>query len=477
MSRLSRSLGVRGGEGRMVALVATMFAAIEAGRGFGEIGADTLVISRFGAALLPYLFIGLGLVSLAAALAYGAALGRVRRRTLFAGLLGVVGALLVLERLALATGAPAAIPVLWLTVYAAGTIAVTIAWTVAGSVFDARQAKRLFPVCTSAAIAGSFAGMLAAGPVARMVGTESLVVVEAALLGAAALLIARVAHGPTGARLRAPAGRRSIGAELRAGLDYVARSPLMRLVAVAYVLFSILLFSVTFPFLRAMAEAFPDEADLATNLGLLSAAVTATSFVVSLAVANRVYARFGVATAAVILPVVYVAGFGLWLVHFSVGTAAVVRFIQQVTQRGISNAAWSAFYNVVPVERRAQVLAFNDGVPGQVGIALSGVLLLAAGSLLAPDQVFWLGAAAALVCTLVVLAIRRAYGRSLVATLRAGLAEQVLGGGPGLAGLAHDAGVVADLVSGLGATEPGVRAMAADLLGQIGAVEAADALV
>ena len=112
-------------------------------------------------------------------------------------------------------------------------------------------------------------------------------------------------------------------------------------------------------------------------------------------------------------------------------TAAIVRFTQQVTQRGISNAAWSAFYNVVPAERRAQVLAFNDGVPGQIGTILSGLLLLAAGTLLARDQVFWLGALTALVCTVVVLGIRVDMRASLLRTLRAGLGEQVLEGGPG----------------------------------------------
>ena len=95
--------------------------------------------------------------------------------------------------------------------------------------------------------------------------------------------------------------------------------------------------------------------------------MTATSFVVSIVLANRVYARFGVAGAALLLPLVYLAGFGLWLVTFSIATAAIVRFTQQVTQRGLSNAAWSAFYNVVPTERRAQVLAFNDGVPTSSG--------------------------------------------------------------------------------------------------------------
>ena len=190
----------------------------------------------------------------------------------------------------------------------------------------------------------------------------------------------------------------------------------MRLVAIAYVLLAILVFSVTYPFLLAASETFSTEADLATALGVLSAAVTATSFVVSVVLANRVYARFGVTGAALLLPIVYLGGFGLWLVAFSFATAALVRFTQQVTQRGISNSAWSAFYNVVPRERRAQVLAFNDGVPGQIGTILSGLLLLAAGTLLALDQVFWLGVIAAIVCTIVVLGIRRGYRASVLRT-------------------------------------------------------------
>ena len=244
--------------------------------------------------------------------------------------------------------------------------------------------------------------------------------------------------------VRVPPRRRdrSIVADLRLGFDTVVRSPLMRLVAIAYVLLAILGFSVTYPFLLAASETFSTEADLATALGVLSAAVTATSFVVSVVLANRVYARFGVTGAALLLPIVYLGGFGLWLVAFSFSTAALFRFTQQVTQRGISNSAWSAFYNVVPRERRAQVLAFNDGVPGQVGTILSGFLLLAAGTLLALDQVFWLGVITAFVCTIVVARHPPTLSRERRCdSLRTGLAEQVLEGGPGSAALARDPAV------------------------------------
>src|SRR4029078_3230361 len=92
------------------------------------------------------------------------------------------------------SGGPLFIRGVWLVMYATGAIAGTISWTVAGSVFDARQAKRLFPLCTGAAIAGRCAGTLSSGPVARAAGTETLVLIEALLLAAVALFIVSIAR-------------------------------------------------------------------------------------------------------------------------------------------------------------------------------------------------------------------------------------------------------------------------------------------
>jgi HEAT repeat protein len=458
-------------------LVAAVFAALEAGRGLGEVGVNTLVLSRLPEDALPFLYIVLGVVSLVVAIVFGAALGRTRKARLFGATLATVAALLLVERALLATGSTAILPILWLTVTAAGTIAATIGWTVATSTFDTRQAKRLFPICTAAAIAGYFVGSLLAGPVALIVGTESLVVLQALLFVAAALVIVRVARTGSGSGWAPPRGmRRSIVADVRIGFDEVRQSPLMRLVAVAYVLFAVLAFSVSYPFLLAAEAQFPAEGDLAFALGILSAAVTATSFVVSIVIANRFYARFGVAAAALVLPIVYLAGFGIWIVSFSFATAAALVFVQQSTQRGLSNAAWSAMYNLVPAGRRAQVLAFQDGVPGQVGTALSGVLLLTAARLLAPDQVFWLGLATAAILTAVVVAIRRRYADSLLRNLRSGAGEQLLEGGPALGDLVEAADVRDTLIQALGAPERSTRAIAASLLARSSSLAARAAL-
>ncbi|HEV8697135.1 MAG TPA: cyclic nucleotide-binding domain-containing protein [Candidatus Limnocylindrales bacterium] len=466
--RLVRGIGIRPGEGRIVGGVGLFFAILEAARGFGEVGAEAQLLARFGPAALPttlpYLFMALGTLSLGVALGYAVALARLPRVALFMGILIGVGGLLVLERLILATGATAIIPVVWLTVFASSSISLTIAWTVAGATFDARQAKRSFPLLTGAAIAGSFTGTLAAGPVARVAGVESLVLVQAVLLALAAVLLWQLPKPRP--RATSKLSSSSLLGNLRVGFDTVMRSPLMRLVALAYVLLAVLMFSVSYPFLIAASGAFPDKVELATALGLLSTAVTACSFVASLVLANRLFARFGVVVGALALPLVYLVGFVVWIVRFTFPTAAAVRFTQQVAQRGISNAAWSAFYNVIPADRRAQALAFNDGVPGQVGTILSGVLLLVTASMVSMEPVFWLGIGTAIVATVVVLGIRRRYADSLLAALRSGLAERVLEGVPGGMPLQRPE-VRSALARAVDAPDAGTRRLGVSFLGRV----------
>ena len=450
---------------------AALFVVLEVGRGLGEVGADTLVFRQFGPdglrTVLPFLYIALGLIGLVVALVYTAAMSRLGRTALFVGVLGIAGGGIVLARAGLASGADAALPILWLLVYTSSTLVLTLLWTVAAASFDARQAKRVFPLLTAAAIGGSFAGNLAAGPIAGLAGAESLVVLEAVAFVVAMPLVARLARAAERPRtaVSARTERGSVVAGLRVGFDTVIGSPLLRRIAIAYVLLSILAVSVTYPFSVVTAGTFDSAAEVATALGLLSAGVTAASFLVSVVVANRLYARFGISVGAVALPVVYLGGFLVWLVGFTFPTAAAFRFTQQVTQRGLSNASWSAFYGVVPGERRAQVIAFTDGVPGQIGTILSGVLLLAAGRILAPDQFFWIGVVTAAIAVVVVVGIRRGYGASLLAALRSGPAEQVLDGGPGVEVLVHDPSVGAALVEAIGAPEPGIRELAAMMLG------------
>src|SRR4029079_6412770 len=198
-SRLRRATNVRDDEVAIIGLIALVFAALEMGRGIGEVGVNTLVLSRLPAYALPWLYIPLGAISLVIAVAFGAALGRVAKARLFGITLVVVGVLLLAEFVLLAA-IPDIVPIAWLTVMAAGTMAATITWTVATSSLDVRQAKRLFPICTAAAIAGYLAGSLLAGPVGGAVGAAALIGIQGILFAVAAVVIARLASRHTGER-------------------------------------------------------------------------------------------------------------------------------------------------------------------------------------------------------------------------------------------------------------------------------------
>ena len=117
-----------------------------------------------------------------------------------------------------------------------------------------------------------------------------------------------------------------------------------------------------------------------------------------------------------------------------------------------------------------------DGVPGQIGTVLVGILLLLSTSLLAPEQIFWLGFVAAAACVAIVIAIRRRYADALLRTLRSGLGEQILEGGRGLGDLLAAPDVRAALIAALQAPDAGTREMAAVLLARSPEADARRAL-
>ena len=59
-NRFASLLKVRPGEGRLVILVALLFACIQAGQGMGDNAASALFLLRFGVDYLPYMYIAAG---------------------------------------------------------------------------------------------------------------------------------------------------------------------------------------------------------------------------------------------------------------------------------------------------------------------------------------------------------------------------------------------------------------------------------
>ncbi len=474
MQKLASVLKVRAEEGRLVLLVGLLFLCIQAGQGLGDNAASALFFLRYGVDFLPYMYLFLGVATVILTTAYTAGLGRFPRSRFFqAMLLGTIG-LLVVERVALLRSVSLLYPVIWLTVSCIGMILGTFLWNLAGEVTDTRQAKRLFPLFTSAGILGSVVGNSVTGAVAKWLGTEDLLLLFAMLLGIAYFLTRSLAAKHL--RAKPPAKGSSFWSDTRTGYDFVRGSELMRLIAYASVLFSILFFAVAFPFNKVVTASFPDEASVAGYLGLFSGITTAVTFFVSLLIANRVYARLGIVNSVLLLPITYLAGFLIFASRYSLAGAVAARFSQFVILQGVAETGWSALFNVVPSQKRGQVLAFENGVPSQLGVVLSGLLLILGERLLNTRQILLMGMVVALPCAYMVWRMRAAYGNALVEALKAGRLEVFTGEGSVFSGLQGDAAALKVLTAALQDAKPSTRRLAAQILGRMGSPLATDAL-
>ena len=472
---LGVALKIRSDESVLVLLVAALFATIELGRGLGGSAADALFFLRFGVDYLPYLYIALGVINFVTTLSYAAFLGRFNKEHFFAALLLIFALVLLVEWVAIHLQIRALYPVLWLTVNIISALIGTLAWTTAGEVCDARQAKRLFPLFVSAGILGGLLGSFITGPAAAFFGTENLIVFFAVLLLADLFLIRTIAS-----RFFRPLTREAHAdflRDLHAGFDVVRGSSMLQLLAVSAVLFSILYFSVSFPFGRAVSASFSSEAEVAGFLGAFSGIASAVTFIAALLIANRLYSRIGVVNSLLILPITYFFGFVLFAVNFSLTSAVIVRLSQLVVLSGIGDGAYGTFFNVVPPGKRAQVRAFDSGVPSQIGIILSGILLILGEHLLSNTQIFVMGMVVALACTYTIWRMHRSYADALIAALRAGRVDVFAGGDQAFTSLRGEASAIRTAVEALRDPKPTIRRLSAEMLTRMGATSAGPALV
>jgi HEAT repeat protein len=366
-------------------------------------------------------------------------------------------------------------PALWLTITGMGGILGTFVWNLAGEVCDARQAKRLFPLFTSAGILGSVIGNAVTGISARLLGTDNLFILYAALLGIAFYLTHAISNSYF-RKGKTLSNKTSLWDDLRSGFDFVRISPLMRLIAYSSILFSVLFFAIAFPFNKVVTASFPDEAGVAGFFGLFNSLTTAVTFLVSLLLANRIYTRLGIINAVFLMPLTYIFCFAVFMGRYDLNGAAIARFAQLVILGGIAGTAWNALFNVVPSQKRGQVLAFNNGVPSQIGVVLSGVLLVVADKAFTDQQIFLMGAFIALVCAVFVWRMRPAYVQALVDALRAGRLEVFSASEAAFGGLQGDAAALQVALQALQDPKATTRRLGAEMLGKMQAETVSPAL-
>jgi MFS family permease len=251
----------------------------------------------------------------------------------------------------------------------------------------------------------------------------------------------------------------------------------MAWIAISTTFFSILYFSISLPFSRAATEQYINEDALASFLGLFNGLSTAAAFLVSLLLANKLFARVGVMACILALPIIYLIGFGaLALVPVFIVVVSF-RFLQTLWLSGIADPAWQTMFNVVPPEKRDQVRAFISGVPEQAGTFLAGGILIIGEQTLTPQQLYFIGLFAAACCTYIIYQARLGYNNALIEALRAGRPNFFYSEEKPFGGFHQDSIAVQTALTGLSDPDNTVRRVSAEILGHLSLPESTGALL
>ena len=480
MWRLASFFKIRPGEGRTVALLIGVMASMAAGAGMGAASIDALFFARFGVEFLPYLYILLGMVTFFSLMAVTGLFASIPRQRLYAVLPVVLGAVILVFRLLVGLDLRGFYPVVFIGKDVLLILQSIVVWGLAGSLFDTRQAKRLFPLFMAGNIAGVATGSLLTPLLVGWLRAENILVVWALFLGLASLLVRRLNATPMAETPSSSSMGRvkaSFLGEIQRGYQSVRHSEMLRWFSLASILFSILWYSLLLPFSRAVAAQYPDADAMAGFLGLFMGLQNGTALLVSLLIANRLFDRLGLVNSILTYPLIYLVGFSTLLAVTAFPVIVVFRFIQMIWGQSIAETAYQASLNAIPARPREQARAFMSAVPGQAGVIISGVLLVIGERALPPQQLYWIGLGAALLCLLVMWRARGAHRNALVEALRAGHPHIFSSEEEPFGGFLRDGAALPVILGGLEDAHPGVRLLSAELLEQFKAPQAIPALV
>jgi AAA family ATP:ADP antiporter len=253
-------------------------------------------------------------------------------------------------------------------------------WLLSSELFTTNQAKRLFGVIGAGGLLGGVAGSIFSGRTADILGSESLLVIAAGLLGLVmilVLLVERVSGTLAGKHGEAVVAA-SFGGE-RPGKEawaLVKESPHLQMTAAILGLSVLVSTMIDWQFSKAVETNIPGMDQKTAFFGHFFAVLSIVSMLIQLLFTNFVLKNFKIGVALLLLPAGVLTAStgillypGLWTAALSKGTNGALRYSLDQTTREL-------LYFPVPTRQRFTAKPFIDLVVFQGAAGLAGVILL-----------------------------------------------------------------------------------------------------
>ncbi|MCB1184031.1 HEAT repeat domain-containing protein, partial [bacterium] len=417
-------LDLRRGERRMALLMGANYFLLLLFYYLLKPARDSLFLVDQAPDRLPLVYILTALIAAPVTAAYARAGARRRLDRLVLLTTGFLAANLVLLRLALPLGSSWLYYVFYSWVGVAGGLTTSQFWLQANGVFDASQAKRIFPLLTVGGIAGAFCGGEITSFLLENLGldTTDLLAVSAGVLAVSGGLSALVWRGRARGREVIPESgpeEGATGSDLRGVVLSILRSRHL-LLTVGIISLTVMTASfVDFQFKTVSWQAYRDGTELTAFLGRFYGRMSLLSLLFQLLLAPRLIRWFGVGNTVLVLPAVMLVGAVAMVAVPGLAAARVLRGGDMVLKYSLDRTSRELLFLPIPLALKKRTKVFIDMFVDRWARGLAGGLLLLLGSVLGLGlrHVAAVTVVLLLVWLLLALMMRRAYVDSFRAAI------------------------------------------------------------
>ena len=360
-------INIKSKERKPAALLFFMFFSIVSATITGASVRDAVFLTQFDKSYLPVMFITIAVVMAGVIALY---------KKLTAGqdqifVISISGALFSVSLFLLQSNLSGLfIPVLYIWMEVVTILSIFQFWILAGEIFNARQAKRIF---TFLGAGGSFAGMGAGygiKPFVSTFGSENLLFLTIFFIGLSVVM----------AQMLRPF--RMSRKSKKVNSKPVAKSktefePYLKSIALLIGLAAFVSKIIDYQFKMMAADAFPNQNDLVSFFGTYYMSTGAATLIMQFFVTGFILTRFGILAGLLVLPIFLAIGSSGFLAIGTLSAVFIAKFSDQVFKFSTNNAVQEILWLPVAPEKKKRAKPIIDGTIRSGLEGLAGVLIFA----------------------------------------------------------------------------------------------------
>ncbi|HEX6134287.1 MAG TPA: Npt1/Npt2 family nucleotide transporter [Longimicrobiales bacterium] len=279
--------------------------------------------------------------------------------------------------------------------------------------FNARSARRAYPIIIAGGSIGAAVGGGITGIFATIVGAENLLLVAAGLIAVFAAAIPWVLRDPA---VQPPPRRRSKTVSVGSAREIFAHRH-VRLIAAAVLLTVLVKQLVDYQFNVITKDVFQTRDAISAFQGTFNAATQWLPVVVLVAL-RPALRRWGIGVAVLLLPVFMVATTALLALTFGLVAAAAAKGAETSLRYSAERAGREILYVPVPDEIKLKAKAYIDvAVEKGLGKLGSALLIMVLLSFMSYREVAWVALGLAALWLALAIAVRREYVLTLARSI------------------------------------------------------------